>query len=201
MISLSLQLFRSPMQRMRHVATFTREWVRAPLRTASVVPSSASLARAMVEGLDLHDTAVLELGPGTGAFTDHLVTMPAGPSRIYTIESNPAFADLMRTRFATVETFTVDACRMRSLLPCSPRSVKAVLCGLPLLPMSLSSVHRIMKSAFELIQDDGEFRCFTYGPRCPIPFAVHERLLIESARVRFCPANFPPASVYRVFRA
>ncbi|WP_071835909.1 class I SAM-dependent methyltransferase [Pararhizobium antarcticum] len=189
------------MQRIRHVATFTREWLRAPLQTASVVPSSLSLARAMVEGLDLQDATVLELGPGTGAFTEYLVGMSAGPSQIYAVESNPAFAELMQARFATVQTFTVDACRMRSVLPCSPRSVKAVLCGLPLLSMSLSSVHRIMKSAFDLIRDDGEFRCFTYGPRCPIPFAVHERLLIESARVRFCPANFPPATVYRVFRA
>lgn len=189
------------MQRMRHVATFTREWLRAPLRTASVVPSSASLARAMVEGLDLEDAAVLELGPGTGAFTEHLVSMPDRPAQIYAVESNPAFADLMRARFTAVQTYTVDARRMRSALPCSPRSLKAVLCGLPLLSMSLPSVHRIMKSAFELIRDDGEFRCFTYGPRCPIPFAVHERLLIESARVKFCPSNFPPATVYRVFRA
>jgi phosphatidylethanolamine/phosphatidyl-N-methylethanolamine N-methyltransferase len=189
------------MQRMRHVATFTREWLRAPLQTASIVPSSASLARAMVEGLDLEDAAVLELGPGTGAFTEHLMNMSAGPSRIYAVESNPAFAELMRSRFTAVQTFTVDARRMRSILPCNPRSLKAVLCGLPLLSMSLPSVYRIMKSAFELIQDDGEFRCFTYGPRCPIPFAVHERLLIESTRVRFCPANFPPATVYRVFRA
>ena len=51
-------------------ALFVREFVRSPLRTASIVPSSSRLAEQMVAALPAEgDPVVVELGPGTGAFT------------------------------------------------------------------------------------------------------------------------------------
>src|SRR5688572_24736096 len=48
---------------------FIREYLRHPLRTAAILPSSSSVAREMAAVPAHGDPVVVELGPGTGAFT------------------------------------------------------------------------------------------------------------------------------------
>jgi phosphatidylethanolamine/phosphatidyl-N-methylethanolamine N-methyltransferase len=37
---------------------------------------------------------------------------------------------------------------------------------------------------------------FTYGPKCPVPAAILQRLGLKAQRVDFTLMNLPPASVY-----
>ena len=87
---------------------FLREFVRSPLRTASVVPSSRALAARMVAPLqeaarrERRPPVVVELGPGTGAFTAAL--HDAVPDIRYVgIELNPAMADHLAARFPGID--------------------------------------------------------------------------------------------------
>ena len=53
---------------------FARRWLKDPMKVGAVAPSSPVLARAMVKALDLEPgQTCLEIGPGTGAFTEHLI--------------------------------------------------------------------------------------------------------------------------------
>ena len=61
---------------------FFREFVRAPLRTASVLPSSSTLALRMLDPLRSRSRPVLvELGPGTGAVSSLVPTLAPGGFR------------------------------------------------------------------------------------------------------------------------
>ena len=53
--------------------SFLVNFVKHPLRNASVAPSSRIAARNMLRGIDVNAlTHVVELGPGTGSFTREL---------------------------------------------------------------------------------------------------------------------------------
>ena len=99
---------------------FFREFVRAPLRTASVVPSSRALAVAMVppfpraagEGCC---PVVVELGPGTGAFTQ-LIGQIASSHRT----SGPAPSRRRAARSRTSRSRTSRILRRPSPPPGSP---------------------------------------------------------------------------------
>jgi len=61
---------------------FARRWLKDPMKVGAVAPSSPVLARAMVKALDLEPgQTCLEIGPGTGAFTEHLIASCHGEIR------------------------------------------------------------------------------------------------------------------------
>lgn len=85
---------------------FFREFVRHPLQTAAIAPSSAALAQAMVRELDFSRIRCLvEFGPGMGVFTKAaLAAMPPGWLRseggqgvFIAIEFNPHMAQRVAT--------------------------------------------------------------------------------------------------------
>ena len=58
----------------------------------------------------------------------------------------------------------------------------------------------IVGGAFSLLRAGGAFYQFTYGPRCPVPRPILDRLGLEATRVGGTVRNLPPASVYRISR-
>ena len=51
------------------IGAFFQQWMRDPVKMASVTPSGRQLARLMVAGLPEGASRVAELGAGTGVFT------------------------------------------------------------------------------------------------------------------------------------
>ena len=67
-----------------------REYIKKPTEFGSVTPSSDELAKAMLEGLDLHNArTVLEYGPGNGIITDHIRQRISPQTQLAAIEINP----------------------------------------------------------------------------------------------------------------
>ncbi|MBU3028999.1 class I SAM-dependent methyltransferase [Paracoccus marinaquae] len=175
---------------------FGREWLRAPLRVGAVAPSGSALARAMTRGLSDEDGPVLELGPGTGVFTAALLARGIPPERIAAIELGEHFAVALARRLPRVTVLQGDAARVGRLTPFGAGQAGSVVCGLPLLSMPPSIVLRILAGGFAALKPDGQFRLFTYGPKCPVPAPILDRVGIVARRAAFVPLNIPPASVY-----
>src|SRR5206468_2899992 len=77
---------------------FVEAFLRDPLAVGSCWPSSATLCRAVVDHCDFQpgDT-VVELGPGTGAFTELLLERLEGRGRLLAVEiSETNIAELRR---------------------------------------------------------------------------------------------------------
>src|SRR5262249_58521874 len=82
---------------------FLREFVSNPTATGAIAPSSASLAQEMIRDIGLERaTAVLEYGPGTGAFTPYIVERISPSCKLVAIELNPRFVAQFRMRFPSV---------------------------------------------------------------------------------------------------
>lgn len=179
---------------------FFRAWLKSPLRVAAVLPSGRALAAAITAEIGPHSAPVIELGPGTGAFTRALVGRGVPESRLALIEAGPDFADLLRQRYPAAEVLCMNATALGSAELFDGEKAGAVVSGLPVLSMPPKAVIAILDGAFSHLRPEGAFYQFTYGPRCPIPRALLDRLGLKAVRIGRAVANVPPAAVYRITR-
>ena len=178
---------------------FLRAWLQNPLRIAAVTPSSKSLAQLITSEVDCSTGCVIELGPGTGVFTNVLLERGVLEDNLVLIEQDDDFADILKQRFPTASVLHVDASKI-GYYAIADKSFGATISGLPLLSMSHRKVFAILKGSFRQMGQNGRFYQFTYGPRCPIPRRVLDRLGLKAVRIGWTPYNIPPAAVYRVSR-
>lgn len=183
-------------QRMPDHLLFLRSWMIRPLQVAAIAPSSRWLANAITADVSGNAGPVLELGAGTGVFTQALLRRGVPEKALTLIEREPVFAELLRERFPAASVLECDA----AMLPGGHDRFSAAISGLPLLSMPDEQVERILARAFEFLQADACFYQFTYGPRCPVSESGLLHLGLTARFCRFVPLNLPPASVYRIAR-
>jgi len=177
---------------------FFRAWLANPLRVAAIAPSSRQLAWAITQEISAATGPVLELGPGTGVFTRALLARGVAEDDLFLVESGDEFIAKLNRQFPQATLLSMDAARLRTVdLPGHTRA-GAVISGLPLLSMSPRKVAAILLGVFRQLRTDGAFYQFTYGPRCPVPRRLLDRLGLRSKRLGTTFDNLPPASVYRI---
>ncbi|BCT91280.1 SAM-dependent methyltransferase [Lysobacter helvus] len=177
-----------------------RQWLRNPLRTAAVVPSSRELAAAMVAELPPGTARVIELGGGTGALTRALLAHGVHGDALLVLELNEELHAHLHARFPAVRVELGDA---RDLPGIAERTgylaagpADAIISGLGLLTMPAELQRAIVAAAFQCLRPDGRFIQFTYGPQAPIGDAVAAELGLQVRRGTFILRNVPPATVY-----
>lgn len=183
-----------------HNGAFLREWLSDPLRVASIAPSGRALAVMMTREIDAASAPVIELGPGTGAFTDALLARGIPEDRLALIEMGANFVNLLRFRLPRATILQMDATRLGKVELFGGERAGAVVSGLPVLAMPPRAVMQILHGAFTHLRDGGAFYQFTYGPVCPVKRPILDRLGLEARRVGGAMINLPPASVYRITR-
>ena len=176
---------------------FLRAWLANPRQVGAVAPSSPKLASLMTREIDAGTGPVLELGPGTGVFTNALVQRGVKQEDITLVELSDDFADLLTRRFPKAKVLRCDASRLAAA-GVSPLRFGAVVSGLPLLAMPVPTVFRIIRGASTMLEAGGCIYQVTYGWRCPVPGAVLEKLGLRAEKMGTVVSNVPPASVYRI---
>ena len=172
---------------------FVREWLRAPLRTGAIAPSSKALAREMIFAAATRSgDRVVELGPGTGVFTDALIEAGIDERALTLVELNTEFAHALRERLPTSTVMTKDALSALEELTRQKIPVDSVVSGLPLLSFPKEFRTEICKKALGLVRTHGRFVQFTYSMVSPVPIE-HE---IRATRSRRIWGNLPPAVVW-----
>jgi len=179
---------------------FFRAWLSAPLRVASVTPSGRALSSLITTEISAETGTVIELGPGTGVFTEALLHRGVSVENLVLVEYGAEFAKQLGERYPGARTVQMDAAQLRKLPLHGTAPVGAVVSGLPLLSMPLRKVLRILEGAFSHLRHGGAFYQFTYGPRCPIARPLLDRLGLKATYVGGTFANIPPAAVYRITR-
>ena len=190
----------TPTTTSRRTGAFLREFLRDPLTTASVVPSSPALAAAMMPA-DRRRPVVVELGPGTGAFSR--VIQARSPNRHLGIELNPTMSALLAADYPDMEVITARAADLTEVLD-SERllgQVDLIVSGLPWAAFTGPGGAGLIPAIAMALRQDGMFTQFTYSwTRWTPPGRRQHRNLRASFRsVRVNGpiwANLPPATVY-----
>jgi phosphatidylethanolamine/phosphatidyl-N-methylethanolamine N-methyltransferase len=186
---------------MTDVIPFLRAFLNNPRRVGAIAPSGAALAEAITAEISPDSAPVIELGPGTGSFTQRLIERGVPEDRLTLIEYGPDFAHMLEQRFSQARVIRMDAARLKQVqLFDDEEKAGAVISGIPLLSMSPRQVFGILNGVFHHLRADGAFYQFTYGPRCPVPRAILDRLGLKAVRIGRALVNVPPATVYRISR-
>jgi phosphatidylethanolamine/phosphatidyl-N-methylethanolamine N-methyltransferase len=179
---------------------FFRAWIANPLRVAAVAPSGESLARLMTREITSEHGPILELGPGTGVFTRALLARGVSERQLTLVEYGRDFLPMLQDRFPDARILSMDAAKLGHLDLFVDEPAGAVVSGLPLLSMPPRKITSILSGAFKHIRQGGAFYQFTYGPLCPVPRPILDRLGLKATCVGRTVRNLPPASVYRITR-
>lgn len=183
---------------------FLRAFLRAPSTVGAVLPSSAHLARMMLAGHDLQRArVVVELGPGTGAFTRFIEQAAHPEAVILALEVDASAVAWLRERHPRVQIEHDSAERIRAQLRSRGLDqADAILSGIPWAAMPAALQERIMGEVRAAMAPSAWFSTFTYlhSPRTARGAAYAALLARSFARVERSPMvwrNFPPAFVYR----
>jgi len=180
--------------------TFFRQWLKNPLRVAAISPSSRQLARQMMSELPRPCRRVIELGGGTGVFTQALIDHGVEPPDLLVLELNEELHQHLVRRFPGVQVVCGDAGNLAQIAREAgfdgERRADAVVSGLGLLSMPRQSQQSILQAAFDALRPDGRFVQFTYGPANPVTREVLDALELTARRASFTWWNVPPATVY-----
>lgn len=180
--------------------TFFRQWLKNPLGTAAISPSSRQLARQMMAELPRPPIRVIELGGGTGVFTQALLDHGVAPADLLVLELNEELHQHLQRHFPQVQVACADAADLGAVAEARgfgpDRPADAVISGLGLLSMPKAAQQAILAAAFGTMHPRGRFVQFTYGPANPVAREVLDALGINARRSSFTWWNVPPATVY-----
>ncbi len=172
---------------------FFRKFLRAPLKTGSVLPSSEFLTREMVKPIDWARTRYLaELGAGTGVFTRHIDEVFRPGTDVLVFEKDDAMRQRLHKQFPEFS-FHPDALDLRRTL--AQREIPAldgIISGLPFSNFTPGLRNGILDEVAGALAPDGTFVTFMYSLRLMGDLKKRFR----SVRTTLVPLNFPPAFVH-----
>ncbi|MET7394968.1 methyltransferase domain-containing protein [Dactylosporangium sp. NPDC005572] len=183
--------------------SFFVEFVRDPLTVGAVAASGPALATVSTAAVPRTGApVVVELGPGTGAFTDAIQRRLAGRGTHLAVELNARFAQQLAARHPAVDVVHADAAGLAALLAQRGlRSADVVVSGLPWAAFAAGRQHDVLSAVVATLSPHGVFTTFAY---VHTRWAPPARRLLQSLRSRFDEvvvsrtvwANVPPALVY-----
>ena len=186
---------------------FVAEFFQKPLATGALAPSYSYLAKTMAQHAGLAGArTVLEYGPGTGAFTSHILRELDPQSKFAAIEINPRFAAAFKAAHPGVPLFEDSVENVRAICDVlEVATVDCVISGLPWAFFSKSMQVKFLDQTMLVLKPGGTFVTFGYLQSVALPAGRHLASLLPAyftaiSRSPIVWRNFPPAFVYRCRR-
>jgi len=156
-------------QRFADYRLFWREFRRTFHSTGAVLPSGRALAGALASRVVSNGQSrrILEVGPGTGAVTNQIVTRMGPNDQLDLVELNERFADVLRDRLQRDPRWSAVASRVRVLqMPVeelnADQPYEVIVSGLPLNNFSCEVVGQILGQFHRLAARGASLSFFEY---------------------------------------
>ena len=184
--------------------SFFWRFLNNPMKIGALRPSSQKLCRATLEAVDLkHRRNIVELGPGSGVITRHILSALKKEDRFFAVEIDGAFYRQLRARFPETAVFHDSAENIPFLLERQKmRKMDAVISGLPwtIFPDRLS--RDILRKVSENMSEDGVFVTLCYWHAQYLPTGLRLKRLLQDyfGQVEMTPtvwSNVPPIFLFR----
>ncbi|MCX7045387.1 MAG: SAM-dependent methyltransferase, partial [Candidatus Sumerlaeota bacterium] len=187
----------------RHIKFFAR-FLKNPIHTGAIAPSSTRLARTMTSWLDLHKANVaVEFGPGDGAVTPFIKQRMKPGAIFFAIELDEKMCKRLKRRYPDVTVYCASATQVGELLMRhGQEKADCIICGLPWAGFRPSLQDELMDATLKALRPGGQFVTFAYlhGMMLPGAHRFRKRLKEAFSHVscsRVVWRNLPPAFVYQ----
>jgi len=163
-LSLLLGIFSSQRARIffRESGSFLYALVKNPKRIGAVIPSSSFLSSTIVKKIEKKDNPIkiLEVGAGTGAFTEKIVQKMGDQDLLDVIELDSNLCDILRKKFGTHKNVKIHCL---SILDFKTDNVyDFIISGLPFNAFGSDLVSSIVNKYKHLIKNNGIVSYFEY---------------------------------------
>ena len=175
-------------------SNFIKQFFKDKKMVGAVAPSTRFLGEKMVANIDFSkDRLFVELGPGTGVFTDIILAKMTPDSKLLVFELNDNFCQRLKKRITDPRAEIIhDSAEFISKYLPKDTKVDTVISSLPLMVFPEELRLSVVKEASEVIKKNGKYIQFQYS--------LQSKKLLEatykSVSVKFTMKNFPPAFVY-----
>lgn len=182
---------------------FLKAFLRSPGSVGAIWPSSPFLAKAMVRASAIHQAEnVLELGPGTGAFTGEILSSLPHGANFSALEIDPELARAIAEKFPRAKVIAGCATKLGEHLATENLAPPdAILSGLPWAAFDERLQTDILGQIRSVLRENGVFSTFAYyGPhRLSSGKSFRRNLEKTFCKIQRSPVvlrNFPPAFIY-----
>lgn len=177
---------------------FIKQFWKDKQMVGALSPSTRFLGEKMIANVDFDKSKVLvELGPGTGVFTDLIIDRMATDAKLLVFELNDLFYKNLSERIndPRVQIIHDSAEYINKYLTNGDADV--VISSLPLMMFNEELRYSVVKASYESLKKTGKYIQFQYS--------LQSRKLLEATykqvNIKFTMKNFPPAFVYTCLKS
>ncbi len=175
---------------------FLKMFFKETKQVGSITPSSRFLVKKMCSQINFNTAEVIvELGSGTGVFTQEILKRAKPDCKIFIFELNEDFFAILKQKFNDKRIILVNesAEHMEDVLhKHNVKQVDAIISSLPLTIIPEPAKTNILKKSHEILKIDGVYVQYQY--------TLSAKKLIESVfgklNLNFSLINIPPAFIY-----
>ncbi|MGB0915770.1 MAG: class I SAM-dependent methyltransferase [Crocinitomicaceae bacterium] len=173
---------------------FIKQFFKDKKMVGAVSPSSKFLGEKMLENIDFASSKTLvELGPGTGVFTDMIIERMAPDAKLLVFELNDDFYNTLSARIDDPRVHILhDSAEYIQKHLGKGEKADVVISSLPLMVFPEELRNNVVKESHDSLKDSGKYIQFQYS--------LQSKKLLQSTyddvSVKFTIKNLPPAFVY-----
>jgi len=177
--------------------SFLFQFMENPKTIGAILPSSRFLGDKMIEKIDFTEANyIVEYGPGTGVFTDKLLSKRNGKTIILLVENNMKFYAMLKERYKGHDNIYIKYGSAENIetylqeyhIPYADY----VISGLPFSSLPKKISWEIIDNTTKILKDNGLFITFQYT-KCKKAFIKQFFAKLEITR-EF--RNWPPAYIF-----
>ena len=172
---------------------FIHKFLNDPQKIGSITPSSSYLTKRMLENLpwDSLET-IVELGAGTGVFTDYVASNKCEFCKMLIIEQDCKMREALQVRYPEFKYGTEAGNLTRLLNEYDLPKVDCIISGLPFALFPVELQEQIMLEVLAALKPDGIFIAYQYSLQMWLTLEYY----FGEVAISFEPLNLPPAFVY-----
>lgn len=175
---------------------FRKQFWKDKKMVGSMTPSSRFLTQKMLENVDFETNKIfVELGPGTGVFTEKIIEKMSSDAVLLVFEVNDSFFNSLNERITDERVHLIHDSAEKIdeyLQKFSLQQADVVISSLPLAVFSTQLRKNILSASENALKQNGKYIQFQYSLQAK-PFL---KQLYKKISISFTPLNFPPAFVY-----